>query len=254
LTEKERHKIYVVGYPKSGNTWLVRLLADILRAPVLSGVFRDSIEVAADINKELSLTESDYAICKVHCLPELFFEEVDDDPKTIVYIYRDVRDVIVSSYFYFGGHNKADNETLKAYVRGRCSKEMGNKVYGKWAQHYTEWCKIAYQRQDISFVWISYEELYAHTVQTLSYLLAYLDLPEKLENEIRATVERQSFDVRKKYYIQSKGDVGVYDKAYYLRFLRKGTPGDWKNYLTPDMLDIIMGSYGALLTELGYAK
>ncbi len=100
--KNEYEKIYVVGYPKSGTTWLTRLLADILDSPAGNGMGGlDEEEIASDFNLQILKrdTKPKYKILKTHLLiPHL--KSLDTNLKKIVYIERDFRDVLISSFFY----------------------------------------------------------------------------------------------------------------------------------------------------------
>ena len=89
-------RILVVGYPKSGNTWLTRLTAELLAAPV-TGFWSEpgAVEIAVDG----TWRNSSFEVYKGH--QRLDDVRADFDLKDIVYVVRDVRDVVVSGAHYF---------------------------------------------------------------------------------------------------------------------------------------------------------
>lgn len=278
--DNQQGSIYVVGFPKSGNTWLTRLLADILQAPVRSGAMGAANEIAADINGELSLDHSGtYNIQKVHFLPNYFLNKVNEQPKRIVYIYRDFRDVAISSFFYFQyrGDEKSvmtqkkmtlltgspislfrylsNRRRFFKYIYNLCAEGIPNveNDFGTWEQHVNEWKIIKEQRADINFVCVSYEQLLNDTISVVSNLLYELNLKVPTDKKLQVSIGRQSFKSRKIAVKQlSNNSDAIFGKEFNISFLRKAAPGDWKNFLDKKSGAIIDKYNGNLLRELMY--
>ena len=271
--------IYVIGFPKSGNTWLVRLLADALQARVRSHVMRGSPELAAEINERLGLpTDTKCTIAKIHFLPAMFLEEIDQTPKRIAYIYRDFRDVAVSAYFYFNNCNEADmqlsdffsllargpwslfnyhrnRKKMVSYIENLCrgNLEWFREFTGTWSQHINEWRDMMTQRSDVRFIFVSYEELLDDTASTLLQIIQQLALPEPSAARLHCAIERQSLQALKRHFqeIPSRANI-PFTKEFNLKFLRKGKSGDWRNFLSSQMGQIIQKHQGEMLFDLGY--
>lgn len=274
-------QIYVVGFPKSGNTWLTRLLADVLKSPVRSGAMRGSLEVASEINQQLSLpSDSAYEVMKIHFMPKYFFTEVDSSPRRIAYIYRDFRDVFVSAFFYFKFKGNETDAQMKdvssllsllmsqglgafyrhycirrrmlAYARSFCQQGV-KEEFGTWQEHICEWRQIHKQQPDIRFAFISYEELLHDTASALSQLLTELRLPQLSEDKLENSVNRQSFKNLKNHFHNLSDDANVpFGKEFNVKFLRKGVSGDWKRFISNKMGSIIDKYCGEMLYTLGY--
>ena len=274
-------QIYVVGFPKSGNTWLTRLLADALQAPVHSHSVRGVLEVASEINQHLSLSSDPaFKVMKNHFLPEVFFEEINHSPKKIAYIYRDFRDILVSAFFYFKYKgDEADarmrdvlsllsllssqgpgalyrhycvRRRMLAYVRTFCQEGVKDD-FGTWQGHISAWKTIKDQRSDIKLAFISYEELLNNTASTLLHLFKMLKLPQPNDEKLEEVIGRQSFERLKKRYQNMPSDVDVpYGKEFNVSFLRKGVAGDWKNFISKNMGRIIEKHTGEMLSIMGY--
>ena len=108
-----KRKIIVMGFPKSGNTWLARLLAEVFdcpsrgylfskdgKDPVIEGLNRQSgIEVykshhTCDIDNLKLFKKSDIKLDNCIYI-------VRDIRDLTEYIVRDIRDLTVSAAFYF---------------------------------------------------------------------------------------------------------------------------------------------------------
>ena len=84
--------IVVIGYPKSGNIWMVRLLADVLKYKVLATGNVEKDHIASDVNNQLTALSDHYLITKQHELPG----KLSPQAACCVYMIRDVRDVLTS--------------------------------------------------------------------------------------------------------------------------------------------------------------
>jgi len=240
---------------------------------------RGALELAAEINEQLGLPkDAKFEIAKVHFLPEMFFEEIDEAPKRIIYIYRDIRDVVVSAYFYFNDLNETDMRITKfcsllaggpsfllGYYRGR--KKMAryiedlcignldwfNEFTGTWSQHVISWWEMKRQRADLRFVSASYEQLLSDTASVLLEIIQKLGLSKPSDAQVHTAVERQSLEALRRHFKQSPSEVKTpFTKEFNLKFLRKGKSGDWRNFLSPQMGRIIHKYHGEMLFELGY--
>ena len=259
--------IYVVGYPKSGNTWLTRLLADLLNAPVCSRAMRGNLELASEINTHLSFpSEAKYEVHKIHFLSKIFFKEINAAPTRIVYIFRDIRDVIISGFFYHKKGIRGVDPRIKSlfsmvssspakliryikarrkmmvFVNMRCVGGPGSQQedFGLWSQHIADWRCVRNQRDNFKIAFISYEELLKETKSTMLKVLHELNLQKPSEERLRSVIDRQSFRAQETYFKNLSDDAQIpFGKHFNLHFLRKGSSGDWKNYLSCRMGKII---------------
>lgn len=244
--------IYVVGFPKSGNTWLVRMLARVLKAEVAEvpmGV--KGKDISSDINMEIIIS-STYKIYKIHFIPKKFLEnfKINKDDK-IVYIKRNIYDVLVSSFFYF--RYKGDEKYIlikpsaeirlnpfklykylkRRYLFSRYIQEFcinGNKNHGKWEDHINLWSAFISKNKNINSTSTSYENILSDTKGELLTILRSLGFNNIDENIIQTAVEEESFLKRKKKILSTKEEL-TFSKDFNIRFLRKGKPGDYKRFL-----------------------
>src|SRR5262245_50755233 len=91
-----KRRVLVAGYPKSGNTWLTRLVAELLGAPV-QGFWSEpsSREMAVEGTERVS----DFEVYKGH--HSYGAMRRDFNLADVVYIVRDVRDIAISGAHYF---------------------------------------------------------------------------------------------------------------------------------------------------------
>jgi len=253
--DKSIKKIYVVGFPKSGNTWLVRLLADSL-CVLIGG--KDENEEIEEFNREIKKRNSspEFQIIKSHALPEDFFSDKKQSIYGIVYTQRDFRDVIVSAFFHT--YRSIDKnkvklrsimdlilsnplETLK-YIAYRAlfwkklifltRKGWGGNM--GWHEHIDKWraAEGEYPRIHTSFT--RYESLKEDVINSLKKILDDLNLEVK-SGMLDEAVRRQSFKNKKAYFQQKYQETGEQKYQNMYSFMRKGETGDWINYFSPAM-------------------
>ncbi|HHS96024.1 MAG TPA: hypothetical protein ENJ45_05485, partial [Phaeodactylibacter sp.] len=80
---KEIH-LYIVGFPKSGTSWLARLMANLLRIPIKNN--QNNTEATVEINRRLHLQYKGSFIAKVHLLPQYLIPQIDPQLSRIIYI------------------------------------------------------------------------------------------------------------------------------------------------------------------------
>lgn len=223
--------IYVVGAPKSGNTWISRLLGDALNSPIGGAIHPRSGTRSKPLASEGEKRHGDYIIYPEH----MAFDW--SDGSTVVYIYRDPRDVIVSAYYYWG--NSTMDHMVKVAIKG------GWPYRGGWKPMMDLW----YTQDNADFL-VSYEELLGDAYPVMYRILS--GLGEKIHpKNIRTSIENQSFSKRTSMNDEQL-DRLPYGRDVQKKLMRKGIVGDWKNHLNQDHCKFVHDECYELMNELGY--
>ena len=248
----DREDIFVVGYPKSGNTWLTRLLARALDCTVARYTINDTNpEIASDLNSEVT-GNGGKSISKLHLLPEEFenrFAPVKG--RKVVYIKRDVKDILVSQFFYVK-HKYPEEFVLKQIPRefllrpGKMLRYLESRrrlrryiksFMGSGREqcaplvHCNAWREYLSSRGgEIVSVGTSYEALIGNTFNELKRVIQELH-EEAGDDDIWNAIRQEDFKNRRSEVEQSNTQL-TFGKEFNLRFLRKGEPGDYKRFLT----------------------
>ena len=87
--------MFLVSYPRSGNTWVRFLIANLLKPAGVEIDFHNVQEYVPEINRNNDIIESILSprVIKSHALYDPAFPKV-------IYLVRDGRDVYVSYYYY----------------------------------------------------------------------------------------------------------------------------------------------------------
>ncbi len=198
--------IFVAGNPRSGNTWLLRLLSGFLSAPIRN--------LPPDMNADLRWCQnctSDMVLVKSHWRVDQWNGEAT------VFIHRDPRDVVISRVFV---------RSLKPSpnIISKVIQELGPENHGGYLEFVTSWLGT-----DVPAV--KYEDLHEEGPAALARLSFELVHHMPTRAECEATFERVTFARCK------KEDP---------HFTRKGIAGDWKNYFKRQQgkeIDALLGEF-----------
>jgi hypothetical protein len=232
---------YVSEFPRSGGTWLGRMVADYLDLPFAElSVF------------PMGLSCVNFTHWPYH--PRL---------RRCFYIYRDGRDVMVSFYFYRMSVMRKNPNTSVGRSLGRRYREAFGRGFDpddslslmgrfvelemtrpgmgqlNWPQHIANWYVPG--RKNVAF--LSYEQLRNDPRETLETALRqFLDEPVDA-SRLQRTVQRYGFE---RMSGRPPGDEDRHS------FFRKGTVGDWRNHFTAEAAAVFDQYAGDTLVRLGY--
>ncbi len=251
--------ILIVGYPKSGNTWLCRLVAELVDCPYHGFLGQPN---APDIGIEGDDRVSRYAVFKGH---QPFTKAYKRARKaSIIHMVRDVRDVVISGAPYFPLMRFPFNNAFARTLKVRCVRRICRKFFALRSEqeriqrmihivdkgslalswHSMPWDKYVeeYLQQDV--LTVRYEDLLLKPIYESKRILLYIGL-ERDDNKIRQVVHNQSFEVRKKRAL-AEGD------ARHIAFLRKGFSGSWRDKLTSQQKEFLKKRFFNTLKRLNY--
>ena len=225
--------IIVVGFPKSGNTWMARLVGEILNSPVV-GLLNFSRPIAMEGEGRPGI----HAVYQLHTKPvhnessppliNQFKFNVDSwaDEK-VIHIIRDPRDIVVSAHFYWDRQDMS--ESIDMVERG--TYPIG---HDRWAHYVRAWGSV----NSSNLYHIRYEDLLSDTHSQLIDIVNFLGFGTAFD--IDEIIKRQSIYEKRKQ-IEKDGDSRQWGKNVQLKCLRKGISGDWKNHFTYKMRAIACG-------------
>ncbi|MBN4060258.1 sulfotransferase domain-containing protein [Planctomycetaceae bacterium AH-315-I19] len=234
---------YVCEYPRSGGTWLARMLADYF------GIARPGPSVFPIGCRAVIHTH-----WKFH--PRL---------RNVFVLTRDGRDVMTSYWFYYvrGIENKItyNHAALAQQFRQRygeefdtqnTSKHLATFIRNEFAnprgarQNWADYNRVWYDPARFSWIgYLTYEQLLSDPVGAMSKAISHVTDKPADEARIRRTVDHfsMSSDTGRKQ--------GEEDRS---SFIRKGIAGDWKNHFTPETARVFNELAGDMLIKLGYEQ
>lgn len=279
LTEYKGKIVWLVSYPKSGNTWFRCFLSALFYGSVdinrinTEGIFSDrrTCDLTLDIDSRL-LTEDESLLrqSKIYTYlanlsPRLQWIKVHDAysldtnkklifPKEVthkvIYLVRNPLDVVGS----FANHmacpinraifamNKKDN--YLANTKGLNTNPQFPQKLFDWSGHVNSW--LDQKRLEVEVV--RYEDMKKKPTQTFSRVMKSLGLKIK-RDDIKQAIDLTQFEKLKK----AESEHGFQEKhARSKAFFRKGQSGGWVDELTKEQAGRIINVHSKTMQKLGY--
>lgn len=237
--------IYCFGYPKSGTTYLSRLLGDILNSPVGCAYAPADDSCIATEGKN---RKGKHYIRQGHSIPvdnmesnlvipvmgQLAYKNLTNE--RVIYMTRDPRDIVVSAKHHWG-NSIAD--TIRLAFAGEFPLDWG----GGFIPYLKAW-----EDAPFNYYTTTYEDLLTNTLkETRKLLRGILHLPI----HTRRAIHRQSFAVRKKW-TKEHGEDLTYGRTFQYNFLRRGQIGSWRDEMDVESRELMQEYFGDWLLSHGY--
>src|SRR6267142_3576 len=156
--------VFIVSYPRSGNTWVRFLVANLL-APDQKITFRNIENYVPSIYKSadaLDAREGRRYIKSHNPCYELY-------PK-LIYVYRDGRDALVSYYYYYATGKNVFSGTFEDFVSSPFVEQ-----FTSWKEHIARAREFAAKYPDRILI-LRYEEMLISALPALTTISAFLGL------------------------------------------------------------------------------
>lgn len=207
------NRIVIISFPKSGRTWLQVMLSDLSVQPTMyHGTSKfDKMKTPSTV----------YA-----SIPKMY-------PKSVVFITRDPRDVVVSNYYYTKDRKKLHNMELSEFLRDEKTGIEKILTFNLFL--------LENKDQFKDFMHITYEGMREDTVGHVRRCLSFMRIPfikdSKIENVVAARqfkkmqkAEQQGVLYKRFGKIFSKGGTQTSSELK----LRSGKVGDYKTVLSQE--------------------
>lgn len=231
---------FLAAYPKSGNTWLKFMVAELAGGEEVDFESTESMVPAIGRHHEApQLLPGGGRIVKTH-------EPFRGDYGRAVYLVRDVRDVIVSYHHYVQWRSDRQID-LDAFLDGWVSGRLDG--LGPWHEHVTSWLDA--RQSGVPVFLVRYEDLRAEPREWLGKVAEFLRLDPGDGALESAVAHNQIERMREKEILNREFFLREWKAGQEPGFVRKGAVGDWRTTLSPRHLKT-MGAATEVLAELGY--
>jgi Sulfotransferase domain len=235
---------FLVSYPKSGNTWVRFLLANLIHPneTVDFANINQLLPAPGVITKRFLKTVARPRVLKSH-------EPFDARFRKVVYLVRDPRDVAVSEYhFDLKKRYISADMTLEQFIKPFLAGETSS--YGSWWEHVASW--VGARHGNPNFLLARYEDLLADPVAGTARIAGFLDIKADAER-LKSAVARSSADKMRKLEAQDADKwTGTKNTRPEIPFVRTAKSGGWKESLPPQAVEQIEIAWSPLMNFLGY--
>jgi hypothetical protein len=243
--------VFLVGHPKSGNTWVAYLLAIILE----DGDARWRVNLA-NVGEFVPIIHgTDSHISRFESLrdPRVFRNEwpayPDLYPKTL-YLVRDPRAVLVSYFHHYrvvtGDDATSLDSFIDMYLRDGCIRTWEPRLL-RWDRQVAQWTHHA---RPVYVV--KYEALHDDRRTVLEAIVRFCGI-EPTHDVIASAVERGSFEAMRDEEGRSGAESYPNGLGRRGRFLRLGRVDGWRDELSPGAREAIEREFRPVMQEMGYA-
>jgi hypothetical protein len=190
--------VYVVSYPKCGRTWLRIMLQKYLELQGHSLHFFHDKSLVSISGEQIVKFEHDQG----HWIPaplrkeQLSFHTGKYQDKKVLFMVRDPRDVLVSSWYHLTYRERIFKQDLSAFIR--------DDLVGidKLIAFTNMWIENKHVPQ--SFFLLSYEQMHSDTAASFRQVLEFMGFGADME-AVNQAVEASSFENMKR--MESDGDL-----------------------------------------------
>jgi len=242
--------LFVAGLPKSGTTWLENMLSEFPGFGPLMIPDAASFELATGGSENYNLPpdifercNNSLAVIKMHVHASSHNLRLLHNARLkYVTLYRDLRDIAVSYYYYVsrcpwhGEYHQYAHLTPHQGLKQFAARRLGQ---------YADWVRRWHQNTDKNNLIIHYEQMLTNTSTTLTKIARHFQLDTRT-GTINHIVAANSFARITGGRIPGQTDNNS--------FFRTGTSGNWKKYFTGELKNLYKESIGDFLIEFGYEK
>lgn len=215
--------VFIVGYPKSGNTWVQYLVAG-LKFGLHPRLVPDKLVhlVVPDVHAvHYYRRVSDEAIFKSHHLPRA-------DYRRVIHLVRDGRDVMVSYLHHLQATQGGSIDPVEVIRTGT------GLFPSKWHEHLTAWIDNPF---DATKILIKYERLLTKPVEEMRKICTFLQI-ERNDAWLRAVADAAAFDNMREKETEEGWDNPNWPSDH--PFVRRGQAGSFADELSPQLLELFM--------------
>jgi len=259
---------FIVSYPKSGNTWTRFLVANLLH-PGEPVTFENIERIVPDMHAQSKRF--------FRSLPRPRFIKSHEyfDPRypRVIYIVRDPRDVLSSSYHFHRKQRQiSDDYPIEHYVKRFLAGDVWS-VYASWSQNVTSWLATRPQAptgglfgtwadnvsswleagvDGSNFLMLRYETMLEQPVHELGRIAAFLKIESTPELLSQAVARSSATSLRELEQQQSTNWVMTRKTRQDIPFVGAAKAGGWRANLPTECVAEIERCLGPLMTALGY--
>jgi len=233
VEDTDPEDVFIIGFPRSGHTWMQYLLAGLVGGVDTSNCADALVqELVPDVQDRLAYRRYTQPVFfKSHHLPRPAYRRV-------VYLLRDGRDAMVSYFHHYNALNPpVDFPTL---IR------KAPRLEARWHEHVERWHANPY---GAAMITVRYEDLKRAPVDGLRRVAEFAGVPTT-DGQLQRAVAGAAFEQQQKREATRGWEHRNWPKDQ--RFVRRGTVGSHRDEMPADARALFTAEAGATLQKYGY--
>jgi len=246
---------FLIGHPKSGNTWLAYMLAILLFRD------RDDRVTLENVGRYVPFIHAnDHHIGEYRRLPSprVFRNEIPRYPDLypkVIYIMREPRAVLVSFWHMYRVMYDDDEMSLESFVDQYLATDgifrTWNYSMPRWDRQVTDWIRQAATSSHV--MTLRYEDLVKNRHTCLERLAGFLGI-QRPEGDFDLAVARGDFEAMRRNEDRHGAEAYKGKAAGKGRFVRVGEIEGWRREMDPSLARRVAREFASAMALAGYAE
>jgi len=234
--------VFIVSYPRSGNTWIRFLLGSIIYNKKVNWDTMENYipDIYRNTAYQLNKIKSPRYLKSHSCYDAKY-------PK-VIYIVRDVRNVFKSYYRFkskMSNYSKSISEFFDDFVNGTLDD------FGSWDENVKTWINNKHKVKN-GFLFLKYEDLRTNTITEIKTIMSFLNL-DRADKDIIDAINWSSLDNMKKLEKSVGNNTDLFRESNKnISFVGNGEIFINNNNEYHEAIDKLEKKYSEILHELGY--
>jgi len=236
--------VFILSFPKSGNTWTRFLIANLMYPDTpadFSNINRLTPDPEASSKRELARMPRP-RIIKSH-------QYFDPRYKRVIYVVRDPRDVALSQFHFYRKRGLLEDgyppeRFAPRFVAGETTP------YGSWGENVAGW--LATRQNRPGFLLLRYEDMLEDAARELNKVASFLEIPPDAERIANAVRRSTADEMRKLEKSQARLWSSTKGTRQDVPFVRAAKSGGWRTGLPEAAVAQLEAAWGHLMKHLGY--
>ncbi len=232
--------VFLASYPRSGNTLLRFPLAEAISGALCS--FENVQRIVPEIGVHVyahPLLPAGGRLIKTH-------ERYCRKYRRAIYIVRDVRDVLLSSFSREAAMDLLDTQAIDRYIEPFMQGKMSR--WGAWQNHIEEWLNSPLAGNG-NLLLLRFEDICNDVEAAMSHALTFLGMPADPTVIHRACANNSIEKMRAK---EDQSATLPKSRVHEGRLIGSGVAQGWRQKLSQQQTGLIERYAGATLACLGY--
>jgi hypothetical protein len=236
--------IFLVSYPKSGNTWCRFLIANLIypqQTPNWGNI--DKLIPGPEVASKRYLQSM--------ARPRIIRSHDPFDPRyrQVIYVVRDPRDVALSQYHHHQKRKLIDeNYPFGTFLQRFLAGETNE--HGSWKQNVASWLATRYA--DPRFLLLRYEDMIASPQRELGRVAEFLGVAYTAQDLARSIEQSSPERMRRLEKMNADKNALTKGTRQDLPFVRTAKFGNWKSDMHESSIAAIEAAWAPLMKWLGY--